>query len=73
MDCASLSDPVLIREDGTYLYTLPSVVDDIALAVAGGAIAIGSIVMIAIGHKRKRDRNVGIYASPRSVVLSGRF
>src|SRR3984893_10493220 len=29
IDCASLSDPVLLREDGTYLYTLPSVVDDI--------------------------------------------
>jgi glutamyl-tRNA synthetase len=33
IDCASLSDPVLIREDGTYLYTLPSVVDDIDLGV----------------------------------------
>lgn len=31
--CASLSDPVLVREDGTYLYTLPSVVDDIQLGV----------------------------------------
>jgi glutamyl-tRNA synthetase len=29
IDCASLSDPVLLREDGTYLYTLPSVADDI--------------------------------------------
>src|SRR3984893_14178553 len=29
IDCGSLSDPVLLREDGTYLYTLPSVVDDI--------------------------------------------
>jgi glutamyl-tRNA synthetase len=29
IDCASLSDPVLLREDQTYLYTLPSVVDDI--------------------------------------------
>lgn len=29
----SLSDPVLVREDGTYLYTLPSVVDDIALGI----------------------------------------
>lgn len=28
VDCASLSDPVLVREDGTYLYTLPSVADD---------------------------------------------
>ncbi|MET0870475.1 MAG: glutamate--tRNA ligase family protein, partial [Methyloceanibacter sp.] len=25
VDAASLSDPVLVREDGTYLYTLPSV------------------------------------------------
>ena len=33
IDCASLSDPVLVREDGAYLYTLPSVVDDIELGV----------------------------------------
>jgi len=33
IDCASLSDPVLVREDGTYLYTLPSVVDDIDFGV----------------------------------------
>ena len=33
IDCASLSDPVLVREDGSYLYTLPSVVDDIALDI----------------------------------------
>ena len=29
IDTAHLSDPVLIREDGRFLYTLPSVVDDI--------------------------------------------
>lgn len=29
IDTGSLSDPVLIREDGAFLYTLPSVVDDI--------------------------------------------
>ena len=33
IEAASLSDPVLIREDGTYLYTLPSVVDDIDLGI----------------------------------------
>jgi len=33
VDGASLSDPVLIREDGRFLYTLPSVVDDIDFAV----------------------------------------
>jgi len=29
IDAKSLSDPVLVREDGRFLYTLPSVVDDI--------------------------------------------
>ena len=33
VDLASLSDPVLIREDGSWLYTMPSVVDDIELGV----------------------------------------
>ncbi len=33
VDAASLSDPVLIRGNGSYLYTLPSVVDDIDLGV----------------------------------------
>ena len=33
IDCASLSDPVLVREDGSYLYTLPSVVDDLDLGI----------------------------------------
>ncbi len=33
VDTASMSDPVLIREDGLYLYTLPSVVDDLDMAI----------------------------------------
>ena len=33
IDTATLSDPVLIREDGRFLYTLPSVVDDADFAV----------------------------------------
>jgi glutamyl-tRNA synthetase len=33
IDTASLSDPVLVREDGSYLYTLPSVVDDIEFGI----------------------------------------
>jgi glutamyl-tRNA synthetase len=33
IDSSSLSDPVLVREDGSYLYTLPSVADDIDLGV----------------------------------------
>ncbi len=33
VDLASMSDPVLIRADGTFPYTLPSVADDIDLGV----------------------------------------
>lgn len=33
IDTASVSDPILVREDGSYLYTLPSVVDDLDLAI----------------------------------------
>jgi glutamyl-tRNA synthetase len=34
IDTGTLSDPVLIREDGRFLYTLPSVVDDIGFGVS---------------------------------------
>ncbi len=33
VDGASLSDPVLVRADGSYLYTLPSVADDVDLGI----------------------------------------
>ena len=33
VNTASMSDPVLVREDGSFLYTLPSVVDDIDLRI----------------------------------------
>ncbi len=33
IEAGSLSDPILIRGDGTYLYTLPSVIDDVDFAV----------------------------------------
>ena len=33
IECDSVSDPVLIRADGSYLYTLPSVIDDIDMGV----------------------------------------
>ncbi|MFN3232743.1 MAG: glutamate--tRNA ligase [Alphaproteobacteria bacterium] len=33
VDTASVSDPILIREDGSLLYTLPSVVDDIEFGI----------------------------------------
>ncbi len=33
IDTATMSDPVLVREDGAFLYTLPSVADDIDMAI----------------------------------------
>jgi glutamyl-tRNA synthetase len=33
IDTASQSDPVLVREDGNFLYTFPSVVDDVDFAI----------------------------------------
>lgn len=35
VDTASLSDPVLVRADGSFLYTLPSVVDDLDMGITG--------------------------------------
>ncbi len=34
IDMESVSDPILIRGDGSYLYTLPSVVDDIDMGIS---------------------------------------
>ncbi|MFT4091483.1 MAG: glutamate--tRNA ligase [Asticcacaulis sp.] len=34
VDTTSMSDPVLIREDGAFLYTLPSVVDDLDMKIS---------------------------------------
>lgn len=33
VDTAAVSDPVLIREDGAYLYTLPSCIDDLEFGI----------------------------------------
>src|SRR4051812_16829427 len=33
IDTATMSDPVVVREDGAFLYTLPSVADDVDMAI----------------------------------------
>jgi glutamyl-tRNA synthetase len=52
VDLASMSDPVLRREDGTWLYTLPSVVDDrdmgITHVIRGGDHVANTGVQIAL-------------------------
>ena len=34
IDTATMSDPVLVREDGAFLYTLPSVADDVDFSIS---------------------------------------
>ncbi|MFZ1679961.1 MAG: glutamate--tRNA ligase [Rhizobiaceae bacterium] len=85
VDLASLSDPVLVREDGAYLYTLPSVVDDIAFGVSdvirGGDHVTNTGVQIALfralgaveprfGHHNLITTTTGEGLSKRSGALS---
>jgi len=85
VDLASMSDPVLIREDGTYLYTLPSVVDDIDMGVThvirgddhvtntGAQIALFEALggdAPAFGHHNLLTTTTGEGLSKRSGALS---
>jgi len=85
VDLASLSDPVLVREDGAFLYTLPSVVDDIDLAIThvirGGDHVTNTGVQIALfralgaeppgfGHHNLLTDGAGEGLSKRSGALS---
>ncbi|MCT7375497.1 glutamate--tRNA ligase [Chelativorans salis] len=85
VDLASMSDPVLVREDGTFLYTLPSVVDDIELGVThiirgddhvtntGAQIALFKALGAeapAFGHHNQLTTTTGEGLSKRSGALS---
>ena len=52
IDLATLSDPVLIRADGSFLYTLPSVVDDLDFGIThvirGDDHVVNTAVQIAL-------------------------
>lgn len=85
VDLASVSDPVLVREDGTFLYTLPSVADDIDMGVThvirGDDHVTNTGVQIAIfralgaeppvfGHHNLLTTSSGEELSKRSGALS---
>ncbi len=52
IDLSTLSDPVLIRADGSFLYTLPSVVDDMEMGIShvirGDDHVVNTAVQIAL-------------------------
>ncbi len=86
VDLASMSDPVLVREDGTYLYTLPSVVDDLDMGIThvlrggdhiantGAQIALmqalGAKTLPAFGHHNLLTGADGEGLSKRTGALS---
>ncbi|MEP9388292.1 glutamate--tRNA ligase [Mesorhizobium sp. KR9-304] len=85
VDLASLSDPILIREDGTFLYTLPSVADDIDMnithVIRGDDHVTNTAVQIALfralgaeppafGHHNLLTASTGEALSKRTGALS---
>jgi glutamyl-tRNA synthetase len=74
IDTASLSDPVLVREDGSYLYTLPSVVDDIELdithVIRGEDHVTNTAVQIQI-FKALTDKPVPAFGHHNLLVAAG--
>jgi len=80
IDLASVSDPVLIREDRSYLYTLPSVIDDIDMGIThiirGDDHVTNTAVQLAIfdalGAKRPRFGHINLLTTKAGGGLSKR-
>jgi glutamyl-tRNA synthetase len=80
IDEASQSDPILVRADGSYLYTLPSVVDDIELGmtdVVRGADHVTNTgtqaqIFIALGAEPPRFGHLPLLADISGEGLSKR-
>ena len=81
VDTASLSDPVLVRADGSFLYTLPSVVDDLDLGVTGVVrgedhvtnTAVQIEIMTALGGVAPRFAHHNLLVLPSGEGLSKRL
>ena len=81
IDAASLSDPVLIRGDGQFLYTLASVTDDADFAITdvvrGADHVTNTAVQIqifrALGHDLPRFAHHSMLTGPQGEALSKRL
>jgi glutamyl-tRNA synthetase len=71
IDTATLSDPVLIREDGSYLYTLPSVVDDIEFSITHVIRGEDHVVNAAVQIEITRALGGAIPAYAHHSLLTG--
>lgn len=80
IDPAHVSDPVLIREDGRFLYTLASVVDDIETGITDvvrGAdhitnTAVQVQIFAALGAEPPRFAHLSLLTGPGGAALSKR-
>ena len=81
IDAASVSDPVLIRADGQFLYTLASVVDDVEMGithVVRGSDHVTNTatqiqIMQALGHSAPAFAHHSLLTGPQGESLSKRL
>ncbi|MBP0484277.1 glutamate--tRNA ligase [Sagittula salina] len=81
IDAASVSDPVLIRADGQFLYTLASVVDDVDMGITyvvrGNDHVTNTATQIqmieALGHKAPDFAHFSLLTGPQGEALSKRL
>jgi glutamyl-tRNA synthetase len=72
IDTATLSDPVLIREDGRFLYTLPSVVDDIDFHISHVIRGEDHVVNTAVQIEITRALGAGPPSYAHATLLMGK-
>lgn len=80
-DIAALSDPILVRGDGSYLYTLPSVVDDIDFGIThimrgedhSANSAVQTQVFEALGSKAPEMAHFSLLMGAKGEGLSKRL
>lgn len=81
IDAASVSDPVLIRQDGQFLYTLASVVDDIEMGITDVVRGSDHVtntatqiqIMKALGSDHPRFAHHSLLTGPQGEGLSKRL
>ncbi len=80
-DIEALSDPILVREDGSYLYTLPSVVDDIDFGIThimrgedhSANSAVQTQIFEALGSKAPEMAHFALLTGAKGEGLSKRL
>lgn len=62
-----------VDSDGDCKYRYATLESGLAFAIGGGVVLASAIAMIVVGHKRKKQSNIRVSASPTGLFVSGRF